>query len=375
MSQASQVTRAQRAVDWQQGTRDAHRPFLVSIVINNYNYGRFLADAIESALRQSYAHVEVIVVDDGSTDHSREVIAKYGDRIIPVFKENGGQSSAFSAGFQKSQGQIIMFLDADDMLLPHTVGSVAAAFEAAPGLSKVQFRLEIVDAAGHPTGGYTPPKKMPMPSGDLRRHTLLFPDDICSPPTSGNAFAASTLQQIFPMPETHINKTGADLYLINLAPLFGLVVSLPAIGGRYRVHGQNHDYTGRLDMDGVRRTIRRTAINHQFIVHHAQQLGLHNVSSGDDILSVTYLANRMASLRIDPMRHPLKEDTRTRLVWLGIKESSRRFDLPPQTRLLFMIWFVAAAVGPARMTKWLLETAFFPEQRGGVNKLIHRLAR
>jgi glycosyltransferase involved in cell wall biosynthesis len=355
--------------------RDAHHPFLVSIVINNYNYGRFLADAIESALRQNYAHIEVIVVDDGSTDHSREVIAKYGDRIIPVFKENGGQASAFFAGFQKSQGQIIMFLDADDMLLPHTVGAVAAAFETAPGLSKVQFRLEIVAAAGHPTGGYTPPKKIPMLSGDLRRHTLLFPDDICSPPTSGNAFAASTLERIFPIPETHISRTGADLYLINLAPLFGLVVSLPAVGGRYRVHGQNHDYTGRLDMDSVRRTIRRTAINHQFIVHHAQQLGLHNVSSADDILSVTYLANRMASLKIDPARHPLEGDTRIRLAWLGIKESSRRFDLPPHTRMLFMTWFIVAAVGPARMMKWLLETAFFPEQRGGVHKLIHRLAR
>jgi glycosyltransferase involved in cell wall biosynthesis len=355
---------------------DAHAPFLVSIIINNYNYGRFLGEAIESALHQSYAHTEIIVVDDGSTDHSREVIARYGDRIIPVLKENGGQSSAFYAGFQQSYGKIIMFLDSDDLLLPHTAAAVAEAFEAEPGLSKVQYRLEIVDAMGNPTGGHTPPKKIPMPSGDLRRHTLLFPDDICSPPTSGNAFAASTLEQILPMPESPNNRTSADYYLLNLAPLFGPIASLTAVGGRYRVHGQNHAYTTKLDLRCVRSTISRTATNHQSIVRHAQQLGMPTVPrNGDDILSVTYLANRVASLKIDPMHHPVKGDTRSRLLWLGIVESSRRFDLPLRTRALFMIWFAAAVLGPARMTRWLYETAFFSEQSSGLNKRIHELAR
>jgi glycosyltransferase involved in cell wall biosynthesis len=78
---------------------------LVSIIINNYNYGRFLPDAIASALRQTYERVEVLVVDDGSTDHSREVMTSYGDQIIPILKENGGQASAqpgtvvFAGGF------------------------------------------------------------------------------------------------------------------------------------------------------------------------------------------------------------------------------------------------------------------------------------
>lgn len=61
---------------------------LVSIIINNYNYGRFLREAIDSALNQTYPHVEVIVVDDGSTDGSQEIITSYGDRVIPVLKEN-----------------------------------------------------------------------------------------------------------------------------------------------------------------------------------------------------------------------------------------------------------------------------------------------
>ncbi len=86
---------------------------LASIIVNNYNYGRFLAEAIESALSQTYANTEVIVVDDGSTDNSRDIIASYKDQIIPVLKENGGQASAFNAGFQASSGEVIFFLDAD----------------------------------------------------------------------------------------------------------------------------------------------------------------------------------------------------------------------------------------------------------------------
>ena len=77
---------------------------LVSIVINNYNYGRFVGSAIESALEQSYSNTEVIVVDDGSTDTSREVIASFGDRIGAVLKANGGQASAYNAGFAASKG-------------------------------------------------------------------------------------------------------------------------------------------------------------------------------------------------------------------------------------------------------------------------------
>ena len=91
---------------------------LVSIIINNYNYGRFLGKAIDSALKQTYAYTEIVVVDDGSTDNSRKVIASYGNQIIPVFKQNGGQGSAFNAGFKICNGDAICFLDSDDFFIP-----------------------------------------------------------------------------------------------------------------------------------------------------------------------------------------------------------------------------------------------------------------
>src|SRR5215208_2989974 len=100
---------------------------LVSVLVSNYNYEHFLEEAVDSALKQTYSKLEVVVVDDGSTDGSRELIESYGDRVIPVLKENGGQASACNAGFRASKGEIVIFLDADDVLLPDTVGKVVAA--------------------------------------------------------------------------------------------------------------------------------------------------------------------------------------------------------------------------------------------------------
>ena len=84
---------------------------LVTILICNYNYGRFLAEAIESALAQTWKNIEVIVVDDGSTDESREILTKYKGKIRIILKENGGQASAFNAGIAKARGEIVCFLD------------------------------------------------------------------------------------------------------------------------------------------------------------------------------------------------------------------------------------------------------------------------
>src|SRR2546428_13497796 len=91
---------------------------LATIIVNNYNYGRFLPEAIDSALNQTYRHTEVIVVDDGSTDGSPEIIASYGDRIVPVLKQNGGQKSALNPGFSLCVGNVIMFLDAHTVFVP-----------------------------------------------------------------------------------------------------------------------------------------------------------------------------------------------------------------------------------------------------------------
>jgi glycosyltransferase involved in cell wall biosynthesis len=118
---------------------------LVSIIINNYNYGCFVGEAIESALNQTYSHLEVIVVDDGSTDNSREIIANYKDKIIPILKENEGQSSAFNSGFATAKGDIICFLDADDIALGEKVSEVVKVFQANPEIGWCFHSLKVTD--------------------------------------------------------------------------------------------------------------------------------------------------------------------------------------------------------------------------------------
>jgi glycosyltransferase involved in cell wall biosynthesis len=175
---------------------------LASIVISSYNYGRFLPDAIDSALGQTYPHTEVIVVDDGSTDHSREVIAGYGRRVIPLLKENGGQASAFNAGFRASRGDVGFFVDSDDVLLPAAVENVAEG----------DFREAVI-------------------RGDPYSYT--WPD------TSGNAWARAFLERVLPMPEPEF-RTCPDLHLRGLAPLFGSVRRILEPQGCWRVRGQNN---------------------------------------------------------------------------------------------------------------------------------------
>ena len=103
-------------------------PLLASVIVNNYNYGKFLPQAIDSALEQTYPRVEVIVVDDGSTDDSREIISRYDSRIRSVLKSNGGQASALNAGFTASHGDVVLFLDADDFLYPSAVANAVDLF-------------------------------------------------------------------------------------------------------------------------------------------------------------------------------------------------------------------------------------------------------
>lgn len=92
---------------------------LVSIIIPAYNARHYVCDAIDSALAQSHRQIEVIVVDDGSTDGTGELLQqKYDDQITYIYKKNGGPASARNLGIRMSRGEFIAFLDADDLWLP-----------------------------------------------------------------------------------------------------------------------------------------------------------------------------------------------------------------------------------------------------------------
>ncbi|MCG8314450.1 MAG: glycosyltransferase family 2 protein [Pseudomonadales bacterium] len=100
---------------------DKYTKGLVSAVIPAYNYAKFVAEAVDSILEQSYSPIEIIVVDDGSTDNTAEVLAGYGDKINYIHQKNGGLSAARNTGIKAAKGEYIAFLDADDIWHPEKI--------------------------------------------------------------------------------------------------------------------------------------------------------------------------------------------------------------------------------------------------------------
>ncbi|HKT84323.1 MAG TPA: glycosyltransferase [Solirubrobacterales bacterium] len=347
---------------------------VVDIVINNHNYGAYLEDAIESARGQTHARVNVLVVDDGSTDDSREILARYGDRIGLILRENGGQASALNAGAEACEGDVVMFLDADDVLRPEAAARVAAAFAADPGVSKAQFRMETIDAAGRPTGELKPAAHLPMPNGDLRAAELASPYDLVWMATSANAFRTEALRRILPIPESEYPVTGADWYLVHLTALLGRVVSLDAVGAGYRVHGANSYELAQsgIDLAHLRQAIGFAASTSRELLRLADELG---VERPQRILSVADLANRMTSLRLDPAHHPIPADRRLGLLADSVRAVRRRQGISAAMKVAFVAWFAAMAAAPRGLATKLAELFLFPERRRSLNGLLGRLQR
>ena len=341
----------------------------VDIVINNYNYGRFLCQAIDSALAQTHEQVKVIVVDDGSTDSSREILVTYEDRVDVVLKDNEGQASALNVGFGRSDGDIVIFLDSDDELRPEAAALAAAAFGADPNVVKVQYRMEVIDADSRPSGVIKPPEHLPIPAGDVREAELTFPFDLAWLATSANAFRAEGLRRILPIPENEFAGC-ADWYLVHLTPLLGSVVSLEEIGGYYRVHGGNHYelQTPTLDLRHVRQAVAYSTVTTRAIEQLAAKVGLRLPHRR--ILSVSALSNRLVSLRLEPELHPIAGDTVGRLMFDGARAAVRRFDVSWPMKLLYIAWFVMTGIAPRSVVKQLAEYLMFPQRREGLNRVL-----
>ena len=128
-------------------------PMRVSVIIPAYNYERYVGSAIESALAQTYPDVEVIVIDDGSTDGTQDVAVGFGDQITYVRKENAGLAAARNTGIETSTADAIVFLDADDTLEPHAVEKMVETARAHGGSwGVVACRFTVVNEAGEAEG-------------------------------------------------------------------------------------------------------------------------------------------------------------------------------------------------------------------------------
>lgn len=122
---------------------------IVSAIIPNYNYARYVGEAVESALNQTYQPLEVILVDDGSSDNSLEVIRGFGDRIRIVSQENAGVSAARNNGVRLAGGQLVAFLDADDIWHPQKIEKQVERFRQDSKLGLVHVGVREIDALGN----------------------------------------------------------------------------------------------------------------------------------------------------------------------------------------------------------------------------------
>lgn len=117
----------------------------VSVIIPTYNREKYISEAIDSVLNQTYKDYEIIVVDDGSTDKTKEVLTKYNDKIRYFYQENQGVSVARNKGIKESKGDYIAFLDADDMWLPQHLEKEIGAFETDSKVALVYAQLRVLN--------------------------------------------------------------------------------------------------------------------------------------------------------------------------------------------------------------------------------------
>lgn len=343
---------------------------LVSIVVSNFNYARYLGEAIESALGQLYEPVEVIVVDDGSTDESSAVIARFRESIRPVFKENGGQASALNAGFTAATGDIIIFLDADDLLDPSAVACVVAAHQQ--NTAKVQFRLRAIDQDGHSLGFTNPPHDRPMHQGSAVR-SLLEVGRYVTPVMSGNAFARAALAPVMPIP-TESFRVSADGYLVVSVAFHGDIVSIDDTLGSYRIHGSNAWAPTAVTAARLRAFSSHDADRYAAIRTEAARTGYWDGRAWPP-RDHHHFRSRLSSLRLDPDQHLFAGDRRLGLVWTGLRTTISDRSLNRRRKVMMAIWFLVVGVGPRRAAVRSIELLYAPQARPSVVRKVAGLLR
>lgn len=168
----------------------------ISVIITNYNYADYLGRAIESVLSQSVPADEIIVIDDGSTDHSHDVLARYEDRARIIYQDNSGQAAAMNAGFNASQGDILMLLDADDLFHSDKIKILKKSYQDYPEVSWIFHDLCV--SKDVPVWSEYSDISMKMINEQTRMVQGTMGYD--SPATSGLSFRKNFISHIFPLP-------------------------------------------------------------------------------------------------------------------------------------------------------------------------------
>jgi glycosyltransferase involved in cell wall biosynthesis len=251
-------------------------PFF-SVIISNYNYGSFIGEAIGSVLDQSFPlkDVEILVVDDGSTDDSREIIRKYAQRVTAIFQDNRGQAAALNTGMQNAHGRFIALLDSDDIWHKDKLKRIADEFEKTESVDFVFHFLHVIDHEKKTIDRYIVPKPCPdacICPGALYRERYLQGHLPWFSPTSGLSIRAECLRKVLPIPEDF--RIAADFYLHYIVPLYARKICLiekPL--AYYRMHGTNVSGGTLMTAENVRKHIDHMEFLLPCLDKHLRELG------------------------------------------------------------------------------------------------------
>lgn len=206
----------------------------VSVVIPNYNYGRFLREALDSALNQTYKPLEVVVVDDGSTDESHEILAEYETKGVKVIRQkNCGVGAARNTGAKASSGEVIAFLDADDIWFPEKLEKQVAAFDGDSELGLVSCGMQEFNQQGEVINTYEEGQE-----GWLSKKMLTFDAPVI---VSGSAVAVrrdifERISGFDERKELHPSEDWDFFYRVSRVSKVGFVKEILI---HYRNHGDN----------------------------------------------------------------------------------------------------------------------------------------
>jgi glycosyltransferase involved in cell wall biosynthesis len=335
-------------------------PLGVSIIVVNYNNEPFLAAAIDSALGQIHTLCEVIVVDDCSTDNSRAVIARYGDRVRSVLREqNGGQVVAQDNAWPLARYPILIFLDSDDLLLPDAAATFAAIWT--PATVKAQAPLATIDKAGRQLG-HVAPKYPPNLDTATIRAELLRTGGSPNSANSGNAYSRSLLARIradggFDLEDPR--EFYMDALLECNAPFYGEVVTLYEPLSCYRIHGSNAYAINSIENAGFASKYRREERKIDYMARRCQHWGI----------PFDPVAARKASVQRQECRlfaAKLAEQPVNELIPITLYGAIKAYistPMPFAYRIIRIMWLVSVATAPRGLASRLLELRFVPGQR------------
>ena len=295
------------------------------------------------------------MVDDGSVDDSLDVLGRFGSRITVIAQENAGPRVACNRGFARSSGDVVIFLDSDDVLEPSIAREVATVWS--PDVSKVQVQMSRIDAAGRPVGRPFPTFAT-APTPDQVRRWMTATSAYPTPPGSGNAYARSFLDQLFPLDGRCGDAT--DSACLAAAPYLGDVLTVPRPLVRYRVHGDNRSSL-RADPTRLTRQIERARQRECFARSVSGRAddsdparALVPLRRGRHLLQM-----RVAERRLRRTGRPaIPTDTFRQL--LGDSVAGFFAPGPESTlhRLVVSVWCVATLVAPPRMARRLVRWRF-----------------